>query len=255
MTSSGGESGETGAVPPSMTVCSWNVNNRVGKTTFRPEAAAAAMETDADVLVFNEFFPKDALPAFRANLTAGGWAHQTLSITGAVKANRIFVASRYPVTAVKLPASTVDEHLTSNALSFDIGVFRLLAIRVPAYESGQERRDAFTWLAGVADELQQAGRPSMIFGDLNTSMTATGSRRIDAFHALLENGWDRAQPEGVGSFVGKRGWCEIDHVLATEICQISDARYVSKTESYELAGTAASLSDHAALVFRVKAMS
>jgi hypothetical protein len=55
--SKAGEGGETGVGMTTISVCSWNVNNRVGKTTFRPEAAEAAMETVADVLVFNEFFP------------------------------------------------------------------------------------------------------------------------------------------------------------------------------------------------------
>jgi len=77
---------------------------------------------------------------------------------------------------------------------------------------------------------------------------------MDAFHRLLENGWTRTQPEGVGSFARDGAWSEIDHVLATAACQILDARYVVATRSYELAGTPTSLSDHAALVFRATAL-
>ena len=249
-----GRGGKAGGNAANMTICSWNVNNRVGQTTFRPEAAAAAMETDADVLVFNEFFPKTLLGVFQHFLTAGGWRHQAISEMAAMRANRLLVASRLPMLVKSLPASTVDHHLSTNALHVDIGAFRLLAIRVPAYNDGQERRRAWTWLAGIAEEMQRSGRPAIVVGDLNTSMSATGARRMDAFHRLLENGWTRTQPEGVGSFARDGAWSEIDHVLATAACQILDARYVVATRSYELAGTPTSLSDHAALVFRATAL-
>ena len=116
MTANESEGGETRAGLTSITVCSWNVNNRVGQTTFRPEAASAAMETGADILVFNEFFPKTALESYQRALTAGGWTNQAISEPSAVKANRVLVASRHPLAVTKLSASTVDEHLTSNAL-------------------------------------------------------------------------------------------------------------------------------------------
>lgn len=254
MTSSESKTGEADAYATGISVCSWNVNNRVGRTSFRPEAAAAAMETDADVLVFNEFFPKTSLESFQQALTAGGWLHQEMSEPAAVSANRILVASRFPVSVGALPASTVDDHLTTNALCAAIGPFRLLAIRIPAYKSGQERKDAWAWLAGIAEEMERARRPSMIVGDLNTSMSVTGSRRMDAFQALLASDWTRAQPVGFGSFAKDGVWSEIDHVLATAACRITDAEYVSKTKSYELAGTPSSLSDHAALVFRAMAL-
>ncbi len=248
--SKGSKAGGRGGKGASLTVCSWNINNRVGQTTFRIEAAAAAMETDADVLVFSEFFPKTLLGVFQHFLTAGGWRHQEISDMGAVRANRLLVASRFPVVVKSLPPSTVDDHLSANALRVDIGALRLLAIRVPAYKGGREHRNAWTWLAGIAEEMQRTGGPAIVVGDLNTSMSATGARRVDAFHQLLENGWTRTQPEGVGSFAREGAWYEIDHVLTTKTCRISDARYVVTTPSYELAGTPSSLSDHAALVFR-----
>jgi hypothetical protein len=212
------------------------------------------METTSDVLVFNEFFPGKALDVFQEELRDGGWSHQELSEAAAVRANRILVASRFPVAVRPLPASTVDDHLSTNALCVDVGAFRLLALRVPAYEGGQQRKDAWTWLAAIAEDMRRSGRPSMIVGDLNTSMSAIGARRMDAFHRLLDNGWCRAQPEGVGSFARNGAWSEIDHALATRDCCISEARYVARTKLYELVGTSSSLSDHAALAFRATAL-
>ena len=72
----------------------WNVSNRVGRTTFRPEAAASAMETGVDVLVFNEFFSGPHLAHFQATLSDHGWFHQAMSEWAGAKANRVLVASR-----------------------------------------------------------------------------------------------------------------------------------------------------------------
>jgi endonuclease/exonuclease/phosphatase family metal-dependent hydrolase len=226
----------------------WNVNNRVGRTTFRPEAANAAMETGADVLVFNEFFPGARLELFQRSLRDGGWQHQAMSESAGVKANRVLVASRVTSRVQSLPPSTVDGHLTANALCVDIGVVRVLALRVPTYV-GTARQHAWDWIAEVSARLQQSGRPSVIVGDLNTSLAATGARRMEQFHRLLGSGWARTQPEGKGSFSKGDGWLEIDHILATASCRVSSAKYVQRTSSYALAGTAGSLSDHAALMF------
>lgn len=241
------DSGES-ATDDDISMFCWNVNNRVGRTTFRPEAANAAMETGADVLVFNEFFPGARLEKFQRSLLDGGWLHQSMSETDGLKANRVLVASRVTLSIQCLPPSTVDGHLTANALCLDIGLVRVLALRVPTYE-GIARQHAWDWIATVAARLQQCGRPSVIVGDLNTSLAATGARRMHQFHRLLGNGWTRAQPEGAGSFSKGDAWLEIDHVLATASCRVSSARYVQRTSSYELAGTTESLSDHAGLMF------
>jgi len=42
--SESGKAGEAGADTSRVSVCSWNINNRVGKTASRPEAAHAAIE-------------------------------------------------------------------------------------------------------------------------------------------------------------------------------------------------------------------
>jgi endonuclease/exonuclease/phosphatase family metal-dependent hydrolase len=146
----------------------------------------------------------------------------------------------------------VDGHLTANALCVDIGVLRVLALRVPAYEKRLARQQAWDWMAEVAAGLQQCGRPSIIVGDLNTSLAASGARRMEQFHRLLSNGWTRAQPVGAGSYCNRDAWSELDHVLATASCRVSGATYVQRTNSYALAGTAGSLSDHAGLMFTAR---
>lgn len=62
---------------------------------------------------------KTALESFQRALTGGGWAPQAISDAATVRANLILVASRYPITVTKLPAPTVDELLTTNALCVD----------------------------------------------------------------------------------------------------------------------------------------
>ena len=236
---------------PLVSVLCWNVNNRVGRTRFRPEAAQAAMETGADVLVFNEFYPGREMSSFRATLEQRGWMHQTLSFApGDLKANRILIASRYPHQIVALPTSTLDEHLTSNALCVDFSDFRLFAIRVPTYK-GADRARAWDWVASAVESINCAGRPAILCGDLNTSMTASGASRVPQFHSLVESdAWRRVQPDGRGSFF-RNGAApvEIDHVLANTGCVVAGTSYLTDAGPYVLAGSEAAISDHAALIF------
>jgi hypothetical protein len=234
------------------TVLCWNVNNRVGYTKFRPEAAQAAMATGADVLVFNEFYPRSAQARFAAELQEGGWSQQTLSWAphGAV-ANRILIAARQPHKTVELPPTTVDEQLLANALCVDFADFRMFAVRVPTYKRPQLEA-AWDWVAAVTASLLQR-RPSLICGDLNTSIGATGARRVRQFHALLDSDrWGRVQPKGVGSYYGSNGAThEIDHLIASSDCVVADAAYVNCAGGFVLAGEPGALSDHAALLCSV----
>lgn len=236
---------------PLMSVLCWNVNNRVGRTRFRPKAADAAMETGADVLVFNEFHPGKSMSSFRDALVQRGWTHQTLSLAPVgLKVNQVLVASRSPHQLVELPESTVDEHLTSNALCVDFPDFRLFTLRVPTYR-GESRAKAWDWIASVAESIHRTGLPAVLCGDLNTSMATVGAARVPQFHALLESEhWRRVQPQGRGSFFGSSAApSEIDHVLASKGCVIDDTGYLTDAGPYVLAGSDAAISDHAALLF------
>jgi hypothetical protein len=55
-----------------MLIATWNLNNRVGKVRFRPEAASAAIALGADVLVFNEYYPQEHEPTFVRTLHDAG---------------------------------------------------------------------------------------------------------------------------------------------------------------------------------------
>lgn len=234
---------------PKITV--WNVNNRVGRTTFRPEAAHAAMALDADVIVLNEFFPGAMREEFLRQLRHEGWSHQRMSPEPSVQANRVLFASRIPIESVALPPSTVDEHLTSNAAAVSLpdGAI-VVGIRVPTYEGDLLRR-AWDWVERLALILHGSkSSGAVIVGDLNTSMSAKGAKRIPQFHRMLEGGWRRAQPAGQGGYRHVSGtWHEIDHVLACGDLDVANARYVTDAAAFSLAGRPDSLSDHSALTF------
>jgi endonuclease/exonuclease/phosphatase family metal-dependent hydrolase len=239
---------------PRLRIASWNINNRVGRTRFRPDAAQAAMALDADVIVFEEFFASSNLERFLAELRDGGWKHQVMSNEPSIKANRILIASRVPIEPLILPASTVDEHLTANVAGAVLpGSLALLGVRVPTYRTDELAR-AWAWLGNVADGLLETFHgKAVIVGDLNTQMNSVGRNRMDEFHRMMAAGWTRATPSGIGSYFSPKGIVsEIDHVLVGSACQVRDARFVSEIGGHKLAGTAAgAISDHAALVFEL----
>jgi endonuclease/exonuclease/phosphatase family metal-dependent hydrolase len=230
-----------------LAILCWNVNHRVGRTAYRPEAAHAAMACAADVLAFTEFFPRDQLAAFQATLREGGWEHQALSEAPSIKANRVLVASRVPLQVRSLPASTVDEHLSSNALRVQVdGWLELLCVRVPTY-TGSDRAAAWDWLAHAAAETRLAG-PALLVGDLNTSLAA--KPRVPQFHALADS-WSRLQPSGPGGYFGRGDIVsEIDHAFVAGAA--GTARYVTQLEGFRLAGAEGAISDHAALHVQLK---
>ena len=80
-----------------MRIATWNLNNRVGKVRFRPEAAAAAIALGVDVLVFTEFFPRQHGDKFRATLASAGWTEQLMSAQPSEVANRVLIASKLPL--------------------------------------------------------------------------------------------------------------------------------------------------------------
>ena len=229
----------------------WNVNNRVGRTTFRPEAAHAAMSLGADVIVLNEFYPGAMREEFLRQLRHAGWSHQRMSPEPSVQANRVLFASRVPIEPVALPPSTADEHLSSNAaaVSMPDGAI-VVGIRVPTYK-GELLSRAWDWVEQLAMILRgPKSSGAVIVGDLNTSMSAKGAKRIPQFHRMLESGWRRAQPAGLGGYRhGSGTWHEIDHVLAYGTLEVANARYVTDTAGFSLAGRPDSLSDHSALTF------
>jgi hypothetical protein len=237
-----------------MLLATWNLNNRVGKVGFRPEAAGAAISLNADVLVFNEFFPQRHEAIFRSSLADAGWNHQLMSPDSGEIANRVLVAAKVPLEPLALERPTFDRQFPANLLCAFLPSFRfsLVGVRVPAYvgETASMLLRTWEWLEKTAARLKNT--PSVIMGDLNVSTTSTRSKGGDHFRRILGNGWHRAAPHGEGSYFSHSGVrTEIDHIIGTSHCVFADARYVRESGGFVLAGLPNAISDHAALVCRV----
>lgn len=238
-----------------MRVATWNLDNRAGTRRFRPDSADAAMSLDADVLVFNEFFPRGHEADFRSRLTNAGWNHQRLSPDTGEVANRVLVVSKVPLEPLAIELPSFDGQFPANLLCTflpSLGI-SLIGVRVPAYtrEYVPMILRSWEWLEATAAKLRNT--PSVILGDFNVSTTSSesaGARK--SFLRILGAGWHRAAPVGEASYFGHRGArTEIDHIIGTSQCVFSDAAYVQETGGFALAGLPNAISDHAALVCRV----
>lgn len=232
-----------------MRLCAWNLNNRVGKTRFRPEAAHAAMALGTDTIVFNEFYSGAREAEFRHTLASGGWTSQVISIDTGEKANKVLIVSRYRMEPLALPLPDFDAQFPSNIAGayFPGTNLRLLGVRVPAYEHAEAHllKKSWSWLEEAAATLTDTR--AVIIGDLNARVT--GSRARPELLRILASGWTRPQPQGTGSFFGIGGQTlEIDHVLTTAQCHLTDVMYATHAGDHCLAGEDSALSDHAALL-------
>lgn len=237
-----------------MLLATWNLNNRVGKVRFRPEAAGAAITLNADVIVFNEFFPQRHEALFRGTLADAGWNHQLMSPDSGEIANRVLVAAKVPIEPLALELPTFDRQFPANLLCAFLPSLRisLVGVRVPAYfgETAPMLLRSWDWLEEATAKLKNT--PSVILGDLNVSTTSTSSKVCEHFRRILSNGWHRAAPVGEASYFGQGGVrTEIDHIIGTSHCVFSDATYVQESGAFAFAGLPNAISDHAALVCRV----
>ena len=220
-----------------LSVATWNLNNCAGKRQFRPETADAAIALGADIIVFTEFFPQEAEERFKAALAQAGLHNQLF--TQSKIANRVLIVSKLPLQSLPLELPTFDQQFPANVLGVrfpSIGL-SIVGARIPWYSSETKTADlrplAWEWLKRTADSLKHG--PAIIIGDFNVQASAKIFRRTFA------EPWHRATHEEV-TFVGYRGKkSEIDHIIATDHCIFSEVR-VEKN----------ALSDHAALVCRVK---
>jgi endonuclease/exonuclease/phosphatase family metal-dependent hydrolase len=208
---------------------------------FRPEAAAAAIALGADVLVFTEFFPKQHEDRFRATLANAGWSEQRMSAQPSENANRVLIASKLQLSPLNLDLPKSDQQFPANLLAVSLPSvgFSLLGVRIPDYKTAHLLLSAWEWLEVTATSLKNS--PSVIIGDLNVEVSKN-SRAGKCFRSILADGWHRAEP-GKATFFGHKGrTSEIDHVLATRDCTLSEA------DTF----TGAPISDHAALMCRVE---
>jgi hypothetical protein len=237
-----------------MRIATWNLNNRVGKLPFRPEAADAAIGLGADVIVFTEFFPREQEDRFCTTLASAGWSNQRMSTEPKEKANRVFVASKLLLEPLTLSLPTFDQQFPSNLLAVRLPLLGLsiVGVRVPAYnrKSAHLLVPAWEWLESTTGSLKSS--PSIVIGDLNVSLSRASCAR-NQFRRILASGWHRAEPTGGATFYGHGGKnSEIDHIIATPHCILSDALCVQQAGGFEFAGSSSAISDHAALVCNVE---
>jgi len=237
-----------------MLVATWNLNNRVGKVRFRPEAANAAIALGADLMVFNEFFPKQNEATFRGTLHDAGWQYQEMSIDTGERANRVLIVSKLPLHASNIRLPDFDRQFPSNVLCVDVPSvgFSVVGVRIPWYDKqdlGLVIR-AWDWLEFTAAAL--LNQPSIILGDLNVAQNSNRTRGGEHFRRIIKSGWKRATPKESASFYGETGpHSEIDHVLGSSLCEIGASSYVTEMDGYMLAGKKEAISDHAALTAQV----
>ena len=63
----------------------------------------------------------------------------------------------------------------------------------------------------------------------------------------------QATPSGGATFFGHSGQTsEIDHILATDHCVLTDAKSIQSAGGFTLCGSSGAISDHAALVAQVE---
>ena len=146
-----------------MKIAAWNLINRVGKVPFRLEAAAAAIAINADIYVFNEYYPQSHGKAFQAELESAGWVHQALSVQTDEKANRILIASKISIAPLIITMPDFDQQFQSNLLGvkiLDMNV-SLLGIRMPWYKSKALVTCAWGWVEEAA-AASLVSQPSII---------------------------------------------------------------------------------------------
>ncbi len=240
-----------------MLIATWNLNNRVGNHRFHSDTANAAISLDVDILVFTEYYPQEYGAAFCRALNDEGWPHQEESRNTGEKANRILIASRFPIQPLNVCLPDFDLQFPSNVLCVSVPSINIsiVGVRIPSYK-GEDAGlifKAWEWLESASTSL--IDRPSIILGDLNVDLNKKKlyrSKGEDYFRRILELGWHRAIPKGAASYYGNRGdRSEIDHILGTNLCKFNDARYIKELNSFLFAGGKDEISDHAALLVEV----
>jgi endonuclease/exonuclease/phosphatase family metal-dependent hydrolase len=234
-----------------MRIASWNLNNRVGRTPFRPDAAAAAVALDVDTIFFNEYFPQAHGPSFERELADAGLAHQIISTKTPARANRTFVASRVPVERDSIDLPTFDHQFPANVLAvrFPDSQLRVLALRIPAYKSSQNDLGlrSWAWLESAAATLIE--HPAVIIGDLNVRAGSHRGRGAQQLQRIRKTGWTLASSDTEPSYFSSRGYAHtLDYLLHTAQVRVSCAPFVKAVNDYVLADGHAALSDHAAIV-------
>jgi endonuclease/exonuclease/phosphatase family metal-dependent hydrolase len=234
-----------------MRIATWNLNNRVGRVPFRPEAAKAAMALNADIVVLNEFYPGSREAEFISSFEKQGCHHLETASHPAERTNRVLIASKMPLQRISIDVPTFDNQFASNVLAVadPVSGLSIVGVRVPWYngkDAGLVHR-AWDWLEAAIAELSKS--TTVVLGDFNVDLRSPRSRGGEHFRRILDAGWHRAAPPSGGSYFTADGRSsEIDHILGSPLCRFNTAEYVTEAGGYSLAASEGSISDHCALV-------
>lgn len=136
------------------------------------------------------------------------------------KENRVLIVSKSPMAPMIFDRPSLeDRQLCANVLGVELTSLGIsvLGVRIPAYEPeiARLRIPAWGWLEKTATSLN--GRPSVIIGDLNAKESYGRLKRILAKRVASRRTWRT-------DLLGYQGrTSEIDHILATNHCTISEA--------------------------------
>lgn len=237
-----------------MIIATWNLNNRVGKVRFRPEAAQAAISIGADLFVFTEYYPQQYEKQFCYILKDAGLQYQITSKESADTANRILIASRIPLFPFDIELPDFDQQFPSNLLCVTLPSVGLsvLGVRIPSYngKTASLTFRAWQWLETTAASLKI--KPAVILGDFNVAIPSKRTRNVECFLRILNNGWHRATSDGATFFSNKGHKTEIDHILASRQCIISKTEVIKQTSDFSIAGLPDAISDHGILLCNIE---
>lgn len=223
------------------------MNHKVGLTRFKLDAAEAIGQMEPDVAVITEYYPGSSHDAFREVLQSYGLFRHVVSGEDGSGANRVLIAARDWLDPLPIELPDFDIHAPSNVAAAMLRKSRvaIVGVRVPWYDGAEKPlvHRTWEWLEVVASSLR--AQPAIIAGDLNVSLKSRPARGGAHFKRILESGWTHAAPGG--STFGSGPDNQIDHILATDSCEVGASKIITQVRGLSLCGTASSLSDHAAI--------
>jgi hypothetical protein len=235
-----------------MRAAAWNLGHRTFLKPIHPDLVRAVVGLEVDVIVFNEFVDGPGRAQFRADLDDAGFGHQVVSLTPA-RHNQVLIASKTKMWAGDLRAPQFDGSAISNFQHVVLPDYsiELVGLRVPFYERKAEMNPYLAELGSVLEPA--ASRPLVVAGDFNIDPFAksAGAGSVPWTTAL---GLTVHEPAPGWSFHSGKETAvptRIDHVAASALVDVSDARYVTEIDGLHLAGPdiLEPISDHGPVVF------
>ncbi len=237
-------------------VFAWNLNHRINQKVIPSSVADLLADLDVDIALFNEFVERLPREAFRQQLADQGYVHQLVSYSPD-RHNRVLAASVAPISLGDLRPPSMDGAATASLLHVlvDGSELEIIGLRVPAYETGLEKRQYRSELNEILRAAQ--GRTIVVAGDFNEDpfrRTADSAATTLPFSGAEK--FTVTKPIGDWSYMNSSGTktSRIDHVMHAGAVRIVDPVYCYEVDGLHLAGPKdlAPISDHAALVFAVE---